>query len=201
MKTDIPDCVREFYSYIYPDLDWDRVEFHEGIPLLFRWRNPGAITLGSWTSSKINIHFKPGEGDPCTCKGISLIGHELFHVQDILSIGRGWGFGLIRLWYLAYVYCGIMSGFSFGKRHYLEEPAYDVQEKIKEYFKRIGLSLSQEGPCISTELDVSWNPNFFSQFPSNRPDLVIRKQNRSFIKVLLESTRRGFGNLLKLLKR
>lgn len=197
-RINIPDCVVEFFSYVYPDLDLNRVEFHEGIPKLFSMRKPRAITLGSWTSFKINVHFRSGEGNPCTCEGIALIGHELFHVQDVLSVGRGWGFGLIRLWYLAYVYCGIMS--RFGRTHYLEEPAYDIQDRIEKYFESIGLNLSREGPCILTESGTTRSSDFFLQFPSNCQSLVIRKQPRSFMKIIQQSTRRRLRGLFKLIK-
>lgn len=93
-KIDVPDYVIDFYSLIYPNLDLNRIEFHWGIPKVFRiGRNPGAITLGSWISNKIWIHFKEGQWDPDTCEGIALIGHELYHAQDVYSMWGGAGVG------------------------------------------------------------------------------------------------------------
>lgn len=199
-KKEMPDCLRKFFTQLYPDLDLNLVDFYEGIPWPFSIGKQGAITLGSWTSRKINIHFAGGRWNPFECGGIKLIGHELYHAQDIFSMWSGFGWGLFRPWYLAYLYCGIWSGFSFREKHMLERPAYEYERKIDAGCHELS-SNTGEGPCIDDKPDTETNEQFISDFIDKYPDLIIRRKNSSLIETIIQSTAEGIRNLLNLTRK
>jgi hypothetical protein len=130
----IPEHIKKFYKHTYPHLDWTRVKLYDGlpsIPLAIR-KETAAITLASWNSRNIDIYFRK---DPLyTYKGIAMIGHELYHVQDVLSTNARFSFGLLHPWYFAYIICLLFSRFNSGESHCMEETPYSIERKIDEFF-------------------------------------------------------------------
>src|SRR5690554_7395623 len=79
----IPTHVLYLLRSIYPEVNWEKVKFHNGLPWF-------TSTFSSWTSaivlpstfgcSKISVYFK--NFDPDSCAGLSIIVHEGFHVRS-----------------------------------------------------------------------------------------------------------------------
>jgi hypothetical protein len=178
-----------FFSYLYPDIDWSQVEFKTGLPKLFVSKWTTAITLGSWVPGKINVYFKDDPRD--SAGGLALIGHELYHVQYILSTSPRIGLGWIRAWFLAYLYCGVLS-LGFGREHFMEDIAYSVEDGIREFFLANGFNL---------EDNISLDSEFFSKFMSKKCEaLAIRFPEKSFKKILSSGTERVTVRMFQYLK-
>ena len=65
----------------FPGIDLNHVDIHEGVPS-YVIGNPRAYTEGN------DIYFRPGEYDPHSLRGLTLIGHELTHVKQYAQLGR-----------------------------------------------------------------------------------------------------------------
>jgi hypothetical protein len=125
-KIDPPECVLELLRYIYPTVNWDRVFFYDGWPHLIGLSPNAAITLpDTYSPHRINIYFKPGRWDPCTCRGLGLIVHEGFHVLQITDVIGGIGPGFARPFIIQYLSCWAGHGFTYDD-HPLEQTAYLV---------------------------------------------------------------------------
>ncbi len=159
-KIETPACVNQFMRRLYPDIDIDRITFHEGVP--FYTFPGGAITIGP------HIYFREGKFDPCGCKGIALIAHELYHIHQ--GADR-FGFWFLRPYYLKYVWFLLISGFKSDRRHRLEEPAYALGDRILKCCDQVSQTPGQEGPCICRDgrpTDIS--EAFLSAFAAECPD-------------------------------
>lgn len=137
-RIELDLCVRAFLDRIYPDIDLDTISFHEGLPF-YALRSPAAITVGRY------IYLREGKYDPCSTESAALVAHELFHVRQ----GAGdFGFWFLRPFYLRYAWHTISSGFSRGREHPLEKPAYAVQDRVREVSRDVATSTGRSGPCV-----------------------------------------------------
>ncbi len=159
-KIETPACVKEFMSRLYPDIDVDRITFHEGVPF---YTFPGAaITIGP------HIYFREERFDPCGCKGIALIAHELYHVHQGAA---GFGFWFLRPYYFGYVWAWLTSGFKRGKEHPLEAPAYKLQRRVSDCCDSVREATGQAGPCICQDgRPTGISDAFLSAFAAECPD-------------------------------
>lgn len=159
-KIEAPACVKGFMSRLYPDIDIDRITFHEGVP--FYTFPGGAITIGP------HIYFREGKFDPCGCKGIALIAHELYHVHQGAA---GFGFWFLRPYYLRYAWAWLTSGFKRGEAHPLEAPAYALQRRVLGCCDVVGQATGQAGPCICQDgRPTGVSEAFLSAFAAECPD-------------------------------
>lgn len=159
-KIDTPPCLKEFLARLYPQIDLDRITFYEGVP--FYTFPGGAITIGP------HIYFRAGRFDPCGCRGIALIAHELYHIHQGAA---GFGFWFLRPYYFKYVWFLLLSGFKSDRRHRLEAPAYDLQDRISECCERVRQATGQASPCLcqnGTPSDI--NQAFLDAFAAQCPD-------------------------------
>ena len=139
-KLEVHVCHRRFFAPMYPDIDLERISLHEGLPFYVRG-TPNAITVGR------RIYFNVGTYDPCSRKGIALIAHELFHVHQ----GSGGpGFWFIRPFYLWYFIRKVSSGWTKGREHPLEQPAYERQDRVAAAYDTAVASFGKSGPCACT---------------------------------------------------
>ena len=126
---------------MYPDIDLDPIAFHEGLPFYVRG-TPDAITVGT------RIYFDAGTYDACSRNGIALIAHELYHVHQ----GSGGpGFWFVRPFYLRYLIRKVLSGWTKGRKHPLEIPAYQRQDAVAAAYDAAAASSGRPGPCDYSE--------------------------------------------------
>lgn len=158
--VEIPECARRLLGQIYPAMDLDRVRFYDGLPL-YAFAKPSAITVGS------NVHFREGKFDPCSCEGVALMAHELYHVHQGAG---GFGFWFLRRFYLKYLWLWAKAGFRRGLKHPLEEPAYKLQEVVRQCCQRVQQSTGQPGPCVCENgSPVEVNQVFLDAFATECP--------------------------------
>ena len=139
-KLEFHDCLRRFFAPMYPDIDLDSITFREGLPCYVRG-TPDAITVGK------RIYFDAGKYDACSGRGIALIAHELYHVHQ----GSGGpGIWFARPFYLWYFIRKVASGWTKGRKHPLELPAYERQDPVAAAYAAAIASSGRPGPCACT---------------------------------------------------
>ncbi len=140
-RLDFHECLKSFFSRMYPDINVETVSFHEGLPF-YTTGGPAAITVGR------RIYFADGKFDPCSAKGVALIAHELFHIKQGAG---GPGVWFIRPFYVRYFIQKILSGWTKGRKHPLEIPAYEQQDRVEAAYAAASGSTSVNGPCTCSE--------------------------------------------------
>ncbi len=158
-RLDFPDCLKSFFARMYPDIDVGTVSFYEGLPFYVRG-TPDAITVGR------RIYFADGKFDPCSARGIALIAHELFHIKQGAG---GPGVWFIRPFYARYLTQKILSGWTKGRKHPLEIPAYEQQDRVGAAYAAAANSTGTSGPCGCSdgragELSQAFNDAFYEAF-------------------------------------
>lgn len=99
----MPECVMELLGFLYPTVDWSRVDFYSGLP----WWTAGAsaITIPDPVSlGRFRIHMG-NLTDPCSPTTMRVIVHEAFHVLQFMSFNSGYGFGMFNPGFVAYLGC------------------------------------------------------------------------------------------------
>ncbi len=84
----VPDCVRRLLSPYFPRLNWNLVDLHTFVPMA-----PGITGMNAFTWNN-DIYTSPSQYLPNITPGITLIAHELTHVQQFQTDGKqafvGW---------------------------------------------------------------------------------------------------------------
>ena len=184
-----PGYVKRFFAPVYPAINWDRIEFHKGLPgglgKLITRQNTAAITLCSWKSNKIDIYFKEDRWEPWrSTDGMALIGHELFHTKDIMSVCGGKGWGLLQPWFIAYLFCLLLSRWDSGRKHYLEKTAYNIEDALRKYFSDEPLSDFTKIPLGDA---------FLNKYLDNESIGIIKLEKRSIVSIFTGSIKQAFG--------
>ncbi len=139
-QLEFHDCLQRFFAPMYPDIDLDSITFHKGLPFYVQG-TPDAITVGK------RIYFDAGAYEACSRRGIALIAHELFHVHQ----GSGGpGVWFMRPFYLWYFIRKVTSGWTKGRKHPLELPAYERQDRVAAAYDIASASSGRLGPCDCT---------------------------------------------------
>lgn len=122
---------------IYPQVNWSRVDFYEGLP----WFTPlvapyvTAQALPDFYSfGRFRIYLKKFDEDRAQC--ISDIVHEAFHVLQGMHFAKGYGFGFFRIWMVYYIAFFTKYGY---RNNPFEIPAYDQEYRFLQYCRRLGL--------------------------------------------------------------
>ena len=144
---------------MYPDLDLETVSFHKGMPFYVRG-TPGAITVGR------RIYFADGKFDLCNARGVALIAHELFHISQGAGAPGVW---FIRPFYARYFIQKVLSGWTKGRKHPLEIPAYEQQDRVEDAYTVAQISTGKNGPCQCSDgqpgdFDQGFSDAFFGAF-------------------------------------
>ncbi len=152
-RIETSECLKAFFLRLYPAIDLDSVSFYDRLPFYVFWR-PAAITLG------LRVYFKEGKFDPCSCEGIALIAHELFHIRQ----------GSNSVWYyVRYTWRWLTSGFKSSRDHPLEVPAYAFQKRVREACDAMSAATGKASPCLcqdgqATVVDQAFTDAFFQEF-------------------------------------
>jgi hypothetical protein len=139
-KLEFHICLRRFFEPMYPDIDLERISFQDGLPFYVHG-TPNAITVGS------RIYFDAGTYNPYSRRGIVLIAHELFHVHQGSG---GLGFWFARPFYLWYFIRKVTSGWTKGREHPQEQPAYERQDRVAAAYDAAVAASGKSGPCAWT---------------------------------------------------
>jgi hypothetical protein len=115
MSKPIPTQLQNFFGLIFGNrVNLSDVSVETHLPWYVRmFSAPDAITL------KTTIYFKDGCYKPNAVSGVTLLGHELYH---ICQNNGGW------FWYLGYVTKAIYWGY---KEHPYEKPAYAFGDRLE----------------------------------------------------------------------
>jgi len=146
----------EAYRCVYPSIDFSRVHFFQGLPLLVD-RGQQGITLPS-VPGDINVYIRPGIFDPCDLETFLLLAHELVHVLQIQdSVGSGY---IPGSWVMNYVSCYLASGFKSERGNCYEDEAYSFANGADGTL-RLFLQSASLTPCTCDGI-IPWlpNPNF-----------------------------------------
>jgi len=190
----------EVYEYLFPNIDFSRVSFFDGIPSILDRGQEGITIASVGLSSEIKVYLEEGLYDPCNYHSFLLIAHELVHVLQIQdSIAGGW---IPGWWTFKYVACWVgWFGSGADCENEFEEEAYKYANGCPPLGTtnrgelRTCLELAKlDGlpPCDCSNLPWYRRASiphtttaFFEQLKISCPDLVKRESNASSWKCLL----------------
>jgi hypothetical protein len=122
---------------LYPEVDWNRVDFYEGLP----WFTPAVapyVTAQAlpqfYSFNKFRIYLRKFDETRAQC--IADIVHEAFHIMQAMNFKKGYGFGFFRVWMLYYVAVFFRHGY---RQNPFEIPAYDQEFRFLKYCEKHNL--------------------------------------------------------------
>lgn len=122
---------------LYPGVDWNRVDFYEGLP----WHTPvvapyvTAQALPQFYSfSRYRIYLKKFDESRAQC--LSDIVHEGFHIMQSMHFRKGYGFGFFRGFLFYYIAHFLKYGY---RQNPFEIPAYDQEFRFLDFCEKQGL--------------------------------------------------------------
>ncbi|MEX0906334.1 MAG: hypothetical protein WD604_14960 [Balneolaceae bacterium] len=179
-KIEIPDCLRTLYETLYPDINWDSVNFYLGKPWFAKSNNIRGITLpDNYGVHEIKIYFSQAAGvyDPCSCAGLETPVHEGYHVQQYREILDGAGVGFFRGFMIAYLAGSWRGG---GSGHSMETAAHN-------YHTRFG-NCCTISPCDCSVTPPATDNSAISNLLACDPNLVVTDTGVSFWELMLDAT-------------
>jgi hypothetical protein len=122
---------------IYPNVDWRRVRFYEGLP----WFTP---PVAPYVTAQALPHFYSFGGfciylkrfDETRAQCLADIIHEAYHVMQAMKFGRGYGIGFLRGWMIYYLAEFVKHGY---RKNAFEVPAYNQEFRFLSYCLRLGI--------------------------------------------------------------
>jgi hypothetical protein len=121
---------------VYPNIDWNRVDFYEGLP----WFTPliapyvTAQALPQFYSFKrFSIYIKKMDESRAQC--LADIVHEGLHVLQGFNMWKGYGIGIFRGFTLHYI--ALFSRYGY-RNNPLEIPAYDQEFRFLNFCAQNG---------------------------------------------------------------
>ncbi|MGZ3922095.1 MAG: hypothetical protein ACXVC7_17475 [Bacteroidia bacterium] len=116
---------------IYPNINWSRVDFYEGLP----WFTPliapyvTAQALPQFYSfGKYRIYLKKFDEQRAQC--LADIVHEAYHIMQAMQFANGYGFGFLRGMMVYYNALFVKYGY---RQNPFEIPAYDQEYRFLDY--------------------------------------------------------------------
>ena len=175
-ERETPECLRVWLEQVFPGIDLDRVHFHEGFPPAIKPANPEAIALpGIHDAGSIHVYFRPGLFDPCTCDGLTLIGHEMTHVRQYMDHANGYGAGFVRGFMLVYLLCIVRHGYD---NHPMENEAEAFEQDVRD--------CCTDSPCDCTGADPVLDPGAMATWEANCGTVVLTESAVGFWEHLRE---------------
>jgi hypothetical protein len=122
---------------LYPGIDWNRVDFYEGLP----WFTP---TVAPYVTAQMLPRFYSFGGyriylkkfDESRAQCLADIVHEAFHLLQAMHFKRGYGLGFTRLWMVHYLALFFKYGY---RQNPFEIPAYEQEYRFLEYCAKHGI--------------------------------------------------------------
>lgn len=119
---------------LYPEVDWRRVDFYEGLP----WFTPivapyvTAQALPDFYSlSRYRIYLRKFNEDDCQC--LADIVHEGYHIWQSMYFLKGYGFGFLRGLMVYYNALYVSHGY---RNNPFEVPAYEQEFRFVSFCSR-----------------------------------------------------------------
>jgi hypothetical protein len=138
LKKQMPSAhTMALLAKLYPNINWRRVSFYEGLP----WFTP---TVAPYVTAQALPHFySPGryciylkKFDESRVQCLADLVHEAFHVLQAMHFAKGYGIGFFRGWMLYYIASFIKLGY---RNNPFEVPAYDQEFRFLDHCSRQGL--------------------------------------------------------------
>jgi hypothetical protein len=136
-KHNIAPSTRQLLSTIYPTINWDRVDFVEGLPWFTPFIAPyvTAQALPSFYSfSRFRIYLRKFDETRAQC--LADIVHEAFHVLQAMEFGKGYGIGACRGFTIFYTALFFKHGY---RKNPFEEPAFEQEFLFLELCEKHGI--------------------------------------------------------------
>ena len=122
---------------LYPNVNWKRVDFYEGLP----WFTPMVapyVTAQAlprfYSFGGFRIYLRKFDESRAQC--IADIVHEAFHIMQAMHYWKGYGIGFFRGFMVYYIALFMKYGY---RQNPFEIPAYDQEYMFLHYCERIGL--------------------------------------------------------------
>jgi hypothetical protein len=127
-QIQLPDCALNLLEFLYPTVDWSRVRFYSGLPWFVSLFSPQTtgITLPDTVGVSDYCVYLGANTDFCGA-GIDTLVHEAFHVAQFMSLSNGYGPGLFRPGFIAYMTCFFAHG-----SVYMDNP-FEIDAYAQEY--------------------------------------------------------------------
>lgn len=141
----IPDCAKEFFASLFPELNLNDVVIHDGLPEATKLNTiggVGAITIGNhiyFPKGVFNLNYLKNN------KGFAILGHELVHVRQYNALGVG---GFVKRYVAEYVFNAIVANLTYDivggsypilQKAYenisLESSAYEWEDKMEKWLE------------------------------------------------------------------
>lgn len=154
---------------VFPKLDFNNIQFYQGLPWFIMESKANAVTLPhSLSLYKINIYFQ--HFDPFTVKGLALIVHELVHAQQYENFKLK-GLGFIRPFTFYYFALHFKYGYWNNP---LEREAYEIERRFFHFYSQSRNRVEQKDLLLYLQENL---PAYIIQYPVkiNTPVAIIYK--------------------------
>lgn len=119
---------------LYPAMNWDRVDFYEGLPWYTSFVAPyvSAQALPQFYSlSRFRIYLRKFDESRAQC--LADIVHEAYHIMQAMSFYKGYGLGIFRGFTIYYIAVFIRHGY---RNNPFEIPAYNQEYRFLDYCRK-----------------------------------------------------------------
>lgn len=138
LRKHIPQATTiQLLKNLYPSVDWQRVDFYEGLP----WFTPLVAPLVTaqalphfYSSHRFCIYLKQFDESRVSC--LSDLVHEGFHIMQAMLFINGYGFGFFRGLMVYYNALFLKSGYRLNP---IEIPAYEQEFRFMQYCEKHGI--------------------------------------------------------------
>jgi len=169
-KHTLQPSTQKLLRNLYPNINWKRVDFYEGLPwftpLIAPYVNAQALPQ-FYSLGRFSIYLKKIDESRAQC--LADLVHESFHVLQALQAWKGYGLGILRGFTVYYLAFFMRYGYANNP---MEIPAFDQEFRFLYFCERyrqhgvipkIDLSvlkyISHERALIFRRLDLKYNEN------------------------------------------
>ena len=168
--TPLPSTM-ELLKNLYPQVDWKRVEFFEGLPWFTGIIAPFVTAQALphfYSFSKYRIYLIRFDESRAQC--LADIVHEGFHVLQAMQFSKGYGLGFLRGLMVYYNALFLRHGYRLNP---FEVPAYDQEFRFLDYCNKHGYhgispqlnysalqKIAREATLIHVEHPFKYKENF-----------------------------------------
>lgn len=132
----------QMLKVIYPKMNWEQIQFFEGIPWFTRYVAPYVTAQAlpdTYSLRKLNIHVKTY--DEKSWNILADLVHEAYHMVQYERFNKAWGLGFFRWFLVYYNACYITRGY---RNNPFEIPAYEQEYAFLRFASTHKLSLSDQ---------------------------------------------------------
>lgn len=125
------DRVMQILKVIYPSLNWNEINFYEGIPWFAKYVAPYVTAQAlpdTYSLRKLNIYVK--RYDENSCNVLADIVHEAYHMVQYERFAKAWGIGFLRTFIVYYNACYLTRGY---RNNPFEIPAYEQEYAFQRF--------------------------------------------------------------------